>query len=223
MAADPIHQFQISKIIDFAGEPAPDRKDGPRLHQFAHGHDHRFRDDHRLHGARDLQHAVVPGRLQAAGENLFVLIDDLAESIIGPEGKTLFPFVFTVFSFILAMNILGLLLTFSVTSQLAITRHLRRTDYGAGADHRLRSPRLGFFKLFVRPACPSVLLPVIILIEFVSFCCGPSPWRFVCSAYAGRARRLAGVAGFVVALGALAAGAGSAFSAFPVRRCRSPW
>ncbi|MFX9224378.1 F0F1 ATP synthase subunit A, partial [Acinetobacter baumannii] len=64
---------------------------------------------------------VVPGRTQAAGEQLFSMIDDLGESIICHEGKKLFPFVFTVFTFILAMNLLGLLLTFTVTSQLAIT------------------------------------------------------------------------------------------------------
>ena len=52
---------------------------------------------------------------------MFGLIDNMTESIIGHEGRKYFPFVFTLFTFILGMNFLGLLLSFTVTSQLAIT------------------------------------------------------------------------------------------------------
>src|SRR5690606_7717637 len=64
---------------------------------------------------------VVPGRLQAAGEQLFSLIDGVTSSIIGHEGRRYFPFVFALFTLILAMNLLGMFLTFTATSQLAVT------------------------------------------------------------------------------------------------------
>ena len=47
--------------------------------------------------------------------------DEVSPARIGHDGRKYFPFVFTVFMFILGMNVLGLFLTFTVTSQLAIT------------------------------------------------------------------------------------------------------
>ena len=68
--------------------------------------------------------AVVPGRLQVIGEGVFGYIDDLVAGIIGHEGRKFFPFVFALFMFILAMNMLGLFLVFTATSQLAVTASL---------------------------------------------------------------------------------------------------
>ena len=73
---------------------------------------------------------VVPGRLQAVGETLFGMIDGLTESIIGHDGKKYFPFVFTVFTFILAMNMLGMFLSFTATSQLAVTATFGLLTFG---------------------------------------------------------------------------------------------
>src|SRR6201996_5827919 len=53
--------------------------------------------------------AVVPGRLQTAGESVYGLVDGLTSSMIGHEGKKYFPFVFTLFTFIMFMNLFGLL------------------------------------------------------------------------------------------------------------------
>ncbi len=53
--------------------------------------------------------AVVPGRVQSVGEMLFELIDDLAHSIIGHEARRYVPLVFTLFTFIMTMNMLGML------------------------------------------------------------------------------------------------------------------
>src|ERR1700761_1253235 len=52
---------------------------------------------------------VVPGRLQTAGESIYGLVDGLTSSMIGHEGKKYFPFVFTLFTFIMFMNLFGLL------------------------------------------------------------------------------------------------------------------
>jgi len=116
---------------------------------------------------------VVPGRWQAAGETLFGMIDGLVDSIIGHEGRKLFPFVFTVFTFILAMNFLGLFLSFTATSQIAVTATFGIMTIllvlGIGfAQHGLK-----FFTLFVPSGVPWPVLPFVVIIEFVSFLLRP--------------------------------------------------
>jgi F-type H+-transporting ATPase subunit a len=159
---------------------------------------------------------VVPGRTQAVGEQLFSMIDNLGESIIGHEGKALFPFVFTLFVFILAMNILGLMLTFTVTSQLAITATFAVMTIGLVLIIGFARNGLGFFKLFVPSGVPILLLPVIVVIEFVSFLLRPVTLalRLFGNMLGGHVA-LNVFAGFVVALGALAAGGGLGLLGIP--------
>jgi len=117
--------------------------------------------------------AVVPGRMQAVGETLFGMIDGIVDSIIGHEGKKLFPFVFTVFTFILAMNFIGLFLTFTATSQIAVTATFGVITILLVLAIGFAKHGLGFFKLFVPSGVPIVILPVIVIIEFVSFLLRP--------------------------------------------------
>src|SRR5688572_26803925 len=102
MAADPIHQFQIEKLADFGQVTLP----------VIGAFDLAFTNSHLamtiafvavvlFMTLATAKMQVVPGRLQAVGEQLFGLVDNLGESIIGHEGKKLFPFVFTLFMFIL--------------------------------------------------------------------------------------------------------------------------
>jgi F-type H+-transporting ATPase subunit a len=116
---------------------------------------------------------IVPGRTQAVGETLFGMIDGLVDSIIGHDGRKLFPFVFTIFTFILAMNFLGLFLSFTATSQIAVTATfgvitiLMVLAIGFG-KHGLK-----FFTLFVPSGVPWPVLPFVVIIEFVSFLLRP--------------------------------------------------
>src|SRR5690349_885705 len=122
MATDPIHQFQITKLYDFGEVVLP--VFGRTELAFTNSHlamTVAFAAIVIFLSIVTARMKVVPGRTQATGEALFSLIDNLGESIIGHEGRKLFPFVFSLFMFILAMNVLGLLLVFTVTSQLAIT------------------------------------------------------------------------------------------------------
>jgi F-type H+-transporting ATPase subunit a len=210
MAADPIHQFQITKLIDFGQVTLP--LIGKTDLAFTNSHLAMTIAFAVIVGFLSIVTAnmkVVPGRTQAVGEQLFSMIDNLGESIIGHEGKKLFPFVFTVFSFILAMNILGLLLTFTVTSQLAITATFAALTILVVLVIGFARNGLGFFKLFVPSGVPIVLLPVIVLIEFVSFLLRPVTLalRLFGNMLGGHVA-LKVFAGFVVALGALAAGGG---------------
>lgn len=116
---------------------------------------------------------VVPGRTQAVGETLFGMIDGLTESIIGHDGKKYFPFVFTIFTFILAMNLLGMFLSFTATSQLAVTATLAMVTFGLVVIVGIVKNGFGFLKLFWPTGAPLVMRPVVGLIEFFSFMLRP--------------------------------------------------
>jgi F-type H+-transporting ATPase subunit a len=210
MAADPIEQFKIEKLVDFGTVNLP--VFGKSDLAFTNSHLAMTIAFVMVVGFLTLATSkmqVVPGRWQMVGETLFGMIDNLAESIIGHDGKKYFPFVFTVFMFILAMNVLGLLLTFTVTSQLAITATFGLITIGLVLIIGFAKHGLGFFKLFVPSGVPIVLLPVIVLIEFVSFLLRPVTLalRLFGNMLGGHVA-LKVFAGFVVALGAMAAAGG---------------
>jgi F-type H+-transporting ATPase subunit a len=160
---------------------------------------------------------VVPGRLQAAGESLFGMIDNLTDSIIGHEGRKYFPFIFTLFTLILIMNILGMFMTFTATSQLAVTVTFAVLTFGLVVVVGFAKNGLGFFKLFWPMGAPLALRPVVGLIEFVSFLLRPVTLalRLFGNMLGGHVA-LKIFAGFVVSLGALAMGGGLNLLAFPV-------
>ena len=116
---------------------------------------------------------VVPGRMQAVGETLFGMIDGLVDSIIGHDGRKLFPFVFTIFTFILAMNFLGLFLSFTATSQIAVTATFGVITILMVLAIGFAKHGLKFFSLFVPSGVPWAVLPFVVIIEFVSFLLRP--------------------------------------------------
>ena len=118
--------------------------------------------------------AIVPGRMQSVGESLYLLVNDLADSIIGHEGKKFFPFVFTLFAFIMTMNLLGMFIViFTPTSQLAVTLTLALLTIGIVLIVGFARNGFGFFKLFVPSGVPIYLLPLMIPIEVISFLVRP--------------------------------------------------
>ena len=217
MAADPIHQFQIEKLIDFGQVNLP--VFGATDLAFTNSHlamTIAFTAIVLFMSAVTANMKVVPGRLQTAGEGLFGLIDNLAESIIGHDGKKYFPFVFTVFMLILGMNVLGLLLTFTATTQLAVTGTFAALTIGLVLIIGFAKHGLGFFKLFVPSGVPIVLLPVIIVIEFVSFLLRPVTLalRLFGNMLGGHVA-LKVFAGFVIALGSMDAAGGLGLLGIP--------
>jgi F-type H+-transporting ATPase subunit a len=216
-STDPIHQFQITKLLDFGEVTLP--VFGRTELAFTNSHLAMTLAFVVVVGFLQIVTAraqVVPGRFQAVGETLFGMIDNLAESIIGHDGRKYFPFVFTTFMFILAMNVLGLMLTFTVTSQLAITATFGLMTIALVIAIGFAKHGLGFFKLFVPSGVPWVLLPVIVIIEFVSFLLRPVTLalRLFGNMLGGHVA-LKVFAGFVVALGAMAAGGGLGLFGIP--------
>lgn len=159
---------------------------------------------------------VVPGRLQTAGEMVFSMVDDLAHQLIGHDGRKYFPFVFTLFLFIFVMNLLGLFLIFGPTSQLAVTATLAIMTFGLVLIIGFAKNGLKFFTLFVPSGVPWPLVPVIFLIELVSFMLRPFTLalRLFGNMLGGHVA-LKVFAGFVVALGGMAAAGGVGLLGIP--------
>ena len=119
--------------------------------------------------------ALVPNRLQAAGEMMYDLIDKgLTGPMIGDRGRPFLPYVFALFSLIAVMNIWGIVPgSFTVTSQLAITITLAVVTFAMVVVVGLVRNGLGFFKLFVPSGVHWVMLLLVVPIEVVSFLVRP--------------------------------------------------
>jgi len=160
--------------------------------------------------------AVVPGRLQTVGEMLYGLVDGLTSSMIGHEGKKFFPFVFTLFAFILVMNMQGMFLVFTATSQLAVTATLALLTILTVVIVGFARNGLGFFKLFCPSGVPVGILPFLIVIEVISFLVRPITLalRLFGNMIGGHVV-LKIFAGFVISLAGLAASGGLGFLGIP--------
>ena len=174
--ADPLHQFQVTPLpgLDFGEVTLP--VVGTVHLAFTNSHLAMTIAFLMVVGFFQLVTSgakVVPGRGQAAGETLFGMIDGIAESIIGHDGKKYFPFVFTVFTFVLAMNLLGLFLSFTATSQLAVTATFGVITFALVVIVGIVKNGAGFLKLFWPTGAPLVMRPVVGLIEFFSFLLRP--------------------------------------------------
>ena len=118
--------------------------------------------------------AVVPGRLQAAAELTYEFVANTVRNAAGDEGMRFFPFVFTLFMFVLFANLIGLIpYSFTVTSQIIITAALALTVFVIVVSYGFWRNGLGFLNLFVPKGVPKLILPAIVAIEILSFLSRP--------------------------------------------------
>jgi F-type H+-transporting ATPase subunit a len=118
--------------------------------------------------------ATVPGRVQSLAELLYEFSHALAIDQIGEEGKRFFPFVFTLFVFVLMGNLMGLVpFSFTYTSHIAITGALALMVIVLATVVGLREHGWHWFSYFVPPGAPAVLLPLIVVIEVISYLSRP--------------------------------------------------
>ncbi|MFN5615895.1 MAG: F0F1 ATP synthase subunit A [Brevundimonas sp.] len=217
--ADPIYQFKVKTLVDLPDVAVP----GLGVVDLAFTNSHLAMTVAFLLMAGFMQAVtsraqIVPGRFQAAGEQIFGLIDNVTESIIGHDGRKYFPFVFTLFLLILGMNLLGMFFFFTATSQLAITATLGALTILLVVAIGVIKHGFGFFKLFWPSSAPLVLRPVVGAIEFLSFLLRPVTLalRLFGNMLGGHVA-LKIFAGFVVTLGAAAfAGEGLGLFALPI-------
>src|SRR3974390_641167 len=152
-------------------------------------------------------------RLQSVAELGYDFVANMIRSAAGEDGLVFFPFIFTLFIFVLFANVLGLLPgSFTVTSQIAVTFALACLVILTVLVTGFAVHGIGFLKLFV-PKAPFVLLLLLVPIEIISFLTRPISLsvRLFANMLAGHTM-LKVFAGFVIALG----GAGGALAALSV-------
>jgi len=123
-----------------------------------------------LSGSRKL----IPGRLQSVGELGYEFIANMVRDTMGNEGRKFFPFIFTLFMFVLATNMLGMVpYSFTVTSHIIVTFTLAMTVFIGATIFGFYKNGLGYLKLFAPDGVPIVMLPLLIVIEVISYLSRP--------------------------------------------------
>jgi F-type H+-transporting ATPase subunit a len=118
--------------------------------------------------------ALVPSRLQSVGELGYTFIADMIRGISGEEGLKFFPFVFTLFFFVLFANFIGMVpFAFTTTSHIAVTATLALMVIFIVIGYGFYKNGLGFLKLFAPAGAPIFVYPLLIPIEIISFLARP--------------------------------------------------
>jgi F-type H+-transporting ATPase subunit a len=145
---------------------------------------------------------LVPSRAQSMAEMSYEFVGNMIHSTAGEEGLKFFPFVFSLFMFVLCCNFFGMVPgSFTVTSQFAVTLALAFLVILLVIVTGFMKHGIGFLKLFV-PHAPLPLLFLLVPIEVISFLTRPISLsvRLFANMLAGHTL-LAVFAGFVVSLG----------------------
>ncbi|MEM8749998.1 MAG: F0F1 ATP synthase subunit A [Pseudomonadota bacterium] len=203
MANDPISQFQISKLLDLN----------------VGGYDISFTNSSLFMVATvgvsaafliltTSGRGLIPTRLQSISEMLYEFVASLLRDSAGAEGMKFFPFVFSLFTFILVANMFGMFpYFFTVTSHIIVTAALAFSVIGLVVVYGFYKNGIGFLKLFVPSGVPGVLVPIVVLIEVISFLSRPISLsvRLFANVLAGHIT-LKVFTGFVVSMSALGIG-----------------
>jgi F-type H+-transporting ATPase subunit a len=150
---------------------------------------------------------VVPSRSQSVAEMTYEFSAAMLKDSAGNEGMRFFPFIFTLFVFVLMANLLGMFPYFpTVTSQLIVTVALALVVFFMVIIAGFIRHGFRFFKLFVPSGIPVVLLPLVVAIEIISFFTRPVSHsvRLFANMLAGHIT-VKVFAGFIFSLGTLGA------------------
>ncbi|KUR74079.1 F0F1 ATP synthase subunit A [Novosphingobium sp. FSW06-99] len=127
-----------------------------------------------------LRRQLVPGRWQMAVETMTGFVDSMLATSVGPNGKKYVPYVFSLFSFILFANYLGLvplglvgLHPYTFTSHFSATGVLSIMAFSIVLVVGFAKHGLHFFSLFVPHGTPVPMIPLIFVVELISFLVRP--------------------------------------------------
>ena len=117
---------------------------------------------------------LVPGRLQSVAELSYEFVANTIRSTAGSEGMKFFPFVFTIFMLVMVSNIVGIIpYTFTISSHIIVTAALAFLVFFTVLIYGFYKNGLRFFKLFVPSGIPIAILPLVVVIEIISFLSRP--------------------------------------------------
>jgi len=118
--------------------------------------------------------SLIPTRMQLISEISYNFIAQLLKETVGNEGRPYFPFVFTIFMFVLIGNMLGMIpYSFTFTSHIIVTFTLAVIVFVGVTILGFIKHRLHFFSFFVIPGLPWYILPLLIPIEIISYLSRP--------------------------------------------------
>ncbi|MEM7211265.1 MAG: F0F1 ATP synthase subunit A [Pseudomonadota bacterium] len=114
--------------------------------------------------------ALVPTKTQSIAEILYTFIRSMVTDVMGEEGKKFFPYIFTLFVFILFSNLVGMIPgSFTTTSHIAVTAVLAVAVFLSVIIIGFMKNGAGFLKLFWVDSAPLALRPILAVIELISF------------------------------------------------------
>lgn len=114
--------------------------------------------------------AVVPSRTQSIGELAYGFVYKMVEDVTGKDAVVFFPYIMTLFMFIVTANFLGLLpMSFTTTSHFAVTAVLALAVFLTVSIVGFVKNGAGFLGLFWVSSAPLALRPVLAIIELISY------------------------------------------------------
>ncbi len=149
------------------------------------------------------RNAMVPGRWQSIAELSYVFIAGLLKDTVGSEGRAYFPFIFSVFMFVLVGNLWGMVpYSFTFTSHIVVTFAMALFVFIGVTLIALAKHKMHFFSFFMPPGVPMIMAPLLIPIEIISYLSRPISLsvRLFANMLAGHTL-LKVFAGFVISLG----------------------
>ena len=149
--------------------------------------------------------AIVPTKIQLLTELSYTLVSKMISDTAGSKAKPYFPFVFSLFMFVLFCNMLGMLpYSFTVTSHIIVTFALAAVIFVGVTIIGFVNHGAGYLKLFIPSGVPLFLLPLIVIIEIISYLSRPVSLsvRLFANMMAGHTM-LKVFGGFVISLGIL--------------------
>jgi len=136
-------------------------------------------------------------------ELLYIFIANLLKDTVGTQGRPYFPFIFTVFMFVLVGNLLGMIpYSFTFTSHIIVTFTMAMFVFVGVTIIAIAKHKLHFFSFFMPPGVPMVMAPLLVPIEIISYLSRPISLsvRLFANMLAGHTL-LKVFAGFVISLG----------------------
>ena len=148
---------------------------------------------------------LVPSKIQLVSEMSYTFVAKMINDTAGANAKPFFPFIFTLFMFVLFCNMVGMLpYSFTVTSHIIITFMLATMIFIGVTIIGFIKHGIKYLQLFVPKGVPVILLPLIVIIEIISYLSRPISLsvRLFANMLAGHTM-LKVFGGFVISLGLL--------------------
>ena len=148
---------------------------------------------------------LIPSKMQLVAEMSYTFVAKMINDTAGSSAKSFFPFIFTLFMFVLFANMVGMLpYSFTVTSHIIVTFVLAAIVFIGVTILGFIKHGIKYLQLFVPKGVPIVLLPLIIIIEIISYLSRPVSLsvRLFANMMAGHTM-LKVFGGFVISLGLL--------------------